>query len=203
MRATLELWLVRHGETPRSRDGLLAGWVDTPLTRRGVHEARALRPLLAGQDFDGVWASDLRRAVRTAREAWGEPRRDRRLREISFGELEGPGDAGTRSRSRPGSFPGFSAPAGETLDDLAARVHLFIASLPTGRHLVFTHGGVVRLLTRAVGLDEFLPTGSVAVVDWTARSSSSFAPRTARSDRSRRSQGTVDGRSSANRSTSR
>jgi len=167
----LELWLVRHGETPRSRDGRTAGWVDTPLTRRGVAEAQALRPVLAGRRYDGVWASDLRRALRTAREAWGEPRRDRRLRELCFGELEG-----RRWECLPPAvktallnFEGFAPPGGETLVQLRHRVLAFLGSLPAGRHLLFTHGGVVRTLTHEAGLDEFLPTGSLIVLDWDAR----------------------------------
>ncbi len=171
MPAPLTLWLVRHGETPRSRDGRLAGWVDTPLTARGEAEARRLRPFLEGERFDGVWSSDLRRAVRTARLAWGEPRRDALLREISFGALEGrlwqaldPALADALRR-----FEGFSAPGGESLADLSRRVTGFIGSLPPGRHLLFTHGGVIRFLTRRAGHDGFLPTGSVAALDWNAR----------------------------------
>ncbi len=76
-----ELWLVRHGETPASLARKLAGWEDVPLTAHGEEQARALRPALEGERFDGVWCSDLQRAVRTARLACTEePRRDRRLR---------------------------------------------------------------------------------------------------------------------------
>jgi len=53
----LELWLVRHGETLASRDGVLAGWADVPLTPRGVAQAEAVRPALEGEGFDGVWCS--------------------------------------------------------------------------------------------------------------------------------------------------
>src|SRR5512139_2756474 len=84
-----ELWLVRHGETPASRGRTLAGWTDVPLTEHGEEQASALRPLLVAEPFDGVWSSDLRRAVTTARLAWGEPRQDARLREMGFGSLEG------------------------------------------------------------------------------------------------------------------
>jgi probable phosphoglycerate mutase len=87
----LELWLVRHGETAASRDGTLAGWINVPLTERGLDQARAIRPVLEGENFTAVWSSDLDRAVTTARLAWGEPRVEPRLREINFGELEGRG----------------------------------------------------------------------------------------------------------------
>jgi probable phosphoglycerate mutase len=166
-----ELWLVRHGETPASRGRTLAGWADLPLTEHGEAQARALRPVLAGERFDAVWSSDLVRAVLTARLAWGEPRQDRRLRELSFGELEGQPwetmDAAWQEALA--LFEGFAAPGGETFDDLRARVLSFLDDLLPGRHLVFTHGGVVRLLSREFGEDQFVPTGTLLVVDWDAR----------------------------------
>ncbi len=166
-----ELWLVRHGETPASRGRSLAGWTDVPLTGHGEDQASALRPLLAGERFDGVWSSDLRRAVTTARLAWGEPRRDERLREMSFGELEGlPWETlEPRVQESLVRFEGFEAPGGESFDALRARVLSFVDNLGPGRHLLFTHGGVVRLLSREVGEDHFVPTGTLLVVDWEAR----------------------------------
>lgn len=166
-----ELWLVRHGETPASRGRTLAGWVDVPLTERGEAQAAALRPVLADQRFDGVWSSDLVRAVTTARLAWGEPVRDRRLREISFGALEGVGYMAMDEDARDAlmRFEGFMAPGGESFEDLRARVLSFVDDLPPGRHALFTHGGVVRLLAREVGEDRFVPTGTLLVVDWDSR----------------------------------
>jgi probable phosphoglycerate mutase len=168
---TQELWLVRHGETPASRDRTLAGWTNVPLTEEGERQATALRPRLAGQRFDSVWASDLERALRTARLAWGEPRQDARLREMSFGELEGRSWDALRPEEREvvARFSGFTAPGGESFDTLRARVLSFVDSLGPGRHLLFTHGGVVRLLSREAGVDSFVPTGTLLVVDWQAR----------------------------------
>jgi len=104
----------------------------------------------------------------TARLAWGRAQADRRLRELSFGGLEG-----LRWTALPRplkesllGWDDFHPPGGESLDELSARVHDFLATLGAGRHLVFTHGGVVRLLTRQLGVDEFQPTGTLVVVDW-------------------------------------
>ncbi len=167
----LHLWLVRHGETTHSRDGFLAGWADIPLTERGEAQAEAVRPLLAGETFTGVWSSDLQRAVRTALTAWGPALADPRLREINFGQLEGARwdtlDAVYKKALV--DFDGFHPPGGETLDDLRRRVAGFLAELHPGTHLIFTHGGVIRTLTREVGEDEFVPTGTVVVLDWTRR----------------------------------
>lgn len=165
------LWLVRHGETVRSRDLLLAGWSDIPLTERGEEEARALAPQLAGRRFETVTASDLQRALATARLAWGVPAVDPRLREVSFGELEGHPWETLQEEHRQGlyRFRGFAFPGGETEQELTSRVHAFVAELPEGAHLIFTHGGVVRLLAREAGADTFPPTGSITVLDWSAR----------------------------------
>jgi len=166
-----ELWLVRHGETPASLGRTLAGWADVPLTGRGEEQARALRPVLEDERFEGIWSSDLSRAVATARLAWGEPRQDARLREMSFGSLEGQPWETLDARLQEGlaRFEGFAAPGGESFDALRSRVLAFVDGLEPGRHLVFTHGGVVRLLSREVGEDHFVPTGTLLVVDWEDR----------------------------------
>jgi len=163
-----ELWLVRHGETPASRGRTLAGWIDVPLTPRGEEEAASLRPVLEGESFDGVWSSDLRRAITTARLAWGEPRPDPRLREIHFGALEGLAYETMNREWLKGlmRFEGFEAPEGESFGQLRQRVMSFVDDLPPGRHLLFTHGGVVRLIAREAGEDRFVPTGTLLVIDW-------------------------------------
>jgi 2,3-bisphosphoglycerate-dependent phosphoglycerate mutase len=167
----LELWLVRHGETPASRAQILAGWTDVPLTEVGEREARTLRPVLARVTFEGVWSSDLRRTIATARLAWGEPRQDARLREIHFGELEGLHWPALEDSHRVAleTSQGFATEHGETFERVRARVVAFLAELPPGRHLLFTHGGIVRLLSRDAGEDQFVPTGTLLALDWTAK----------------------------------
>jgi len=167
----LHLWLVRHGETPASRDGFLAGWSNVPLTEIGEAQASALRAVLAAESFTSVWSSDLDRTVATARLAYGEATADRRLREIHFGDLEGRPWRQIESHHQQAllAFEGFQAPGGESIDDLRARVMAFVADLRPGRHLVFTHGVVIALLTREVGQKELVPTGTLRVLDWTNR----------------------------------
>jgi probable phosphoglycerate mutase len=170
-RPDVELWLVRHGETPASRERRLAGWTNVCLTEEGERQALALRPRLAGRSFESVWSSDLERARRTAALAWGEVPCDVRLREMSFGTLEGRSWDGldVTIQETMIRFVDFTPPGGESFGALRERVLGFVAGLAPGRHLLFTHGGVVRLLSREVGEDRFVATGTLLVIDWSAR----------------------------------
>ncbi len=169
MKQMLELWLVRHGETTSNSNGLLAGWSDVPLTSRGEEQAKLLRPELEGESFVAVWSSDLERAVTTARLAYGEPTPNKSLREINFGDLEGLRWDKIDTEYQAGllSFKDFNAPGGEALEAFEARVHMFLDALPDGRHLIFTHGGVIRMLTRDLSLDRFVLNGTLVAIDWT------------------------------------
>lgn len=168
----LELWLVRHGETVYGAEGRIAGWADTPLSERGREEARRLAPKLDWVTFDSVWCSDLVRTKQTAALAWGEAKPSPLLREISFGSIEGhywdhlePDVAAGLNR-----FRDFHPPEGESVDQVSERLSRFLATLSPGRHLIFAHGGVIRILTRDLGLDYFIPTGSLVGVEWNHQS---------------------------------
>jgi probable phosphoglycerate mutase len=172
MSRSVEIWLVRHGETTANAANVLSGWSDVPLTPKGEDQARALKPLLAGHRFDGVWSSDLRRAIATAELATGAaPRTDARLREMCFGEFEARPWAEIDALLREDllAFVSFSAPGGEDLVAFKARVIDFANRLDPGRHLVFTHGGAIRALTMDLGEDRFLPNGGLCALDWTRR----------------------------------
>jgi probable phosphoglycerate mutase len=170
--APVELWLVRHGESTFNAEGRYAGWSDPALTEAGEAMARALRPRLAEVEFDGIWRSDRIRTRETARLAgFPDARVDERLREIDFGELEGLTyeQAGEDWRHRLRSFADFQAPGGESTRDLQERVESFLADLPAGRHLVFSHGGWIRCVIAACGDDRFPDKAEIVRVDWTAR----------------------------------
>lgn len=168
MNAPLELWLVRHGETIANADKRISGWTDVPLSNNGKIQAKGVAPLLQGNRFDGVWASDLQRAVHTAQIAYGDPVVDNRLREMHFGELENE----TWESADPVhtkallDFVEFSAPGGENLVGFRARLVNFIDTLCRGRHLIFTHGGVIRMLTNDLGHDRFVKNASLVRLDW-------------------------------------
>lgn len=167
----VELWLIRHGETVWNALGKISGWVDVELSELGQNQARALRSMLAEEVFDSVWSSDLGRARHTAQLAHSTPREDRRLREIDFGLLEGLvwGEIPEPAQSAVLAFEENCAPEGELISAFEARVFEFLNHLPPGRHLLFVHGGLIRVVLRQVNADQFVPSTSIAAVNWTGR----------------------------------
>jgi len=162
---------VRHGETDWTAAGRLSGWRDVELNSVGRDQARGVRGRLAEREYAGVWSSDLRRASETAHLAYGPPVLDPRLREIDFGALEGMRWAELSADRQRGllDFDGFAAPGGESVDDLRDRVLDFVSSLARGHHLLFTHGGVIRLLLREAASDERVGPGMVVPIDLFSR----------------------------------
>lgn len=151
-----EFWLIRHGETEWNVQKRFQGHLDIPLSPRGIGQAFRLAERLARsqQDFDGLYASDLRRARETAEplaQVLGLPlKTSPLLREIHVGELAGLTRQEAEARFplffRQAAFDPWNArrPGGESMADLAERFQAFVESLPPGRHLLVTHGGVIR-----------------------------------------------------------
>jgi 2,3-bisphosphoglycerate-dependent phosphoglycerate mutase len=92
------LVLLRHGESVWNAENLFTGWVDVPLSEKGVGEARRGGELLRAADVlpDVVHTSLMRRAITTANLAldaadrhWIPVRRDWRLNERHYGALQG------------------------------------------------------------------------------------------------------------------
>ncbi len=165
------VWLVRHGETDWNTEGRFQGWTDVPLNETGRAQAERLGNVLANTEFDGVWSSDLTRAADTARIAIGEPVIDQRLRELDFGDLEGAiwDELDGEIRSALKEFESFQSPGGESGAAFVERVFDFLDDLDPGRHVVFAHGGVIRLIGRECGADGFPSHAEIVKVDWTRR----------------------------------
>ncbi|GMA55868.1 hypothetical protein GCM10025858_03710 [Alicyclobacillus sacchari] len=89
----MEIWLVRHGETDWNAQGRVQGWTDVPLNAEGRRQASLLAQCLKSISFEHIYASDLSRALDTARivaDAVGAPVTPLAcLREHRFGQAEG------------------------------------------------------------------------------------------------------------------
>ena len=155
------LVLVRHGETEYNRDERWQGsGSDSPLTERGMEQARTAARSLAGVLFDALYASSLVRAVETAHVLAGalglEVRVDDGLRELAHGSWEGKTmeevldswpEEHAALESDPWNVP---RPGGESYRELAERLwpvlDRFADRHAGGRVLVVTHGGPIRLV---------------------------------------------------------
>jgi 2,3-bisphosphoglycerate-dependent phosphoglycerate mutase len=99
--------LLRHGESTWNRENRFTGWMDVPLSAKGLEEAAEAgrRLAAAGFTFDRAYTSYLKRAVKTlwlALEAmdlmWIPVTGDWRLNERHYGALTGLDKAETAAR---------------------------------------------------------------------------------------------------------
>ncbi len=157
---------IRHGETAWNVEARIQGHLDLPLNDTGREQARRLARALAGRGpIDAIYASDLSRALDTARavaDATGAPLATRPgLRERCFGALQGrsfaeisaadPEQAERWRRRDPEWTP--PGAGGESLIVFRQRVLAAVEAL-AAPHVgatiaLFTHGGVLDVLYRA------------------------------------------------------
>jgi alpha-ribazole phosphatase/probable phosphoglycerate mutase len=81
-----------HGTTKDNEQGLATGWLGGELSELGLKQARDLGVIVANQQFDVVFCSDLRRAVDSAQLGFGDKYeiiQDKRLRECNYGDFNG------------------------------------------------------------------------------------------------------------------
>ena len=102
-----QLVLVRHGESTWNKENRFTGWTDVDLSEKGVAEAQECGEVLKreGYQFDMVYTSVLRRAIKTANIAldvmdllWLPVERTWRLNERHYGALQGLNKAETAAK---------------------------------------------------------------------------------------------------------
>lgn len=155
--AACELVAIRHGETVWNTQGLQQGQLNSDLTDLGRAQAKALAGRLGGEPFDGLYSSDLGRALETARiiaERVGlDVETDPRLRERDLGILQGISlrqfeqeHPHEYARFRSGD-PDYVIPTGESARQRHERCVACATELaarhPGQRILIVTHGGIL------------------------------------------------------------
>ena len=161
----MELYIARHGETEANAQRRWQGQgMDTPLTPKGISQAKALGESLEGIEFDAIYSSPLNRAMDTTRIVFkdqnlfeGRGVADKRLAEIALGDAEG----SVYSDGEDAEFPqifhelfydteDYTPPRnGETLPDMLKRVDSFleeIAKKPYKKVFALAHGYVLRVV---------------------------------------------------------
>ncbi|WP_455378414.1 2,3-bisphosphoglycerate-dependent phosphoglycerate mutase [Petrachloros mirabilis] len=129
------LVLLRHGESQWNLENRFTGWVDVPLSPRGIQEARNAGEKLRGFTFDRAFTSVLTRANETLRlvletihQSNIPVEKDKSLNERMYGELQGLNKAETAKKygdeqvkiwRRSFDVP---PPGGESLKETAERV---------------------------------------------------------------------------------
>lgn len=180
------LVLLRHGESQWNLENRFTGWVDVPLTPRGIQEAKNAGEKLRGFTFDRAFTSVLERAnetLRLALDVIGQPKipieRDKALNERMYGELQGLdkaetakkyGEAQVKIWRRSYDVP---PPGGESLKDTAERVLPYYEQtikpylLKGETILIAAHGNSLRALimeleqlSREQVLELNIPTGA-------------------------------------------
>ena len=153
------LFLVRHGETPWTREKRYQGWTDTELSEFGRRQAEKLAERFSGQGIHKIYASNLLRARETA-EVIGtslgkKVHSDPRLREIGFGKWEGKTGAQLIKEKDP-AFSKWSKsleidpPGGENMAAFRSRVRSFARHVLTKdknkKVLIVGHGGSLKMM---------------------------------------------------------
>lgn len=160
--APTRLCFVRHGETEWNAGRRIQGQIDIPLSALGHAQARATGNTLSDEGFAALYSSDLERARQTAEATAHLAHLPLQLlpglRERHYGVFQGLTHEEAAQR-HPADYarhlardPRFAPAGGESLLDLAARLHETIDAI-VRRHAgeavaLFTHGGVLDILHR-------------------------------------------------------
>ena len=160
------IWLVRHGATEWNLDKRAQGQADIALTDLGHTQAKELAVALSSFTLDAVIASDLVRAIDTARplaqEQGLEVQTDPAFREIDQGEWTGLSTAEIRQRwpDRWGPARHYSArPGGESPMQVRTRalagLKRWVKEHPGRTIAIVSHGGTIRwIVAEALGYDD-------------------------------------------------
>lgn len=166
----LQVYLVRHGETEWNAARRIQGQSDSPLTAKGLFQARQVAERVCKEGITHVITSDLGRTRHTAQiiaDACGcEVIEEPRLRELHMGVLEERILDGLteqeevwRKQMVDGSPKG-RIPEGETMTELATRMRAALDScleLPEGsKPLLVSHGiALGSLISTILGLPAY------------------------------------------------
>jgi 2,3-bisphosphoglycerate-dependent phosphoglycerate mutase len=128
------LVLLRHGESQWNLENRFTGWVDVPLSPKGIEEARQAGEKLRGYTFTRAFTSVLTRANETLRivlETIGQTNipieKDKALNERMYGDLQGLNKAETAKKYGDAQVKiwrrsyDVKPPGGESLKDTAER----------------------------------------------------------------------------------
>ncbi|MFN0140229.1 MAG: histidine phosphatase family protein [Pyrinomonadaceae bacterium] len=155
------LYLIRHGQSDGNAEGRFGGHGPTPLSKLGVEQAERTAKLLAKEEINAIYSSDLLRAVQTA-----EPlaelldlkiNKSAAFRERNVGVLEGLTFDECKEKYPRDYYAlvhrhvNYAITGGESYRQLLRRVSSELRSIlrkhPHERVAIFSHTGVLCYLT--------------------------------------------------------
>ena len=164
---TMNLYIIRHGQTKWNKEEVFRGTKDIPLNDVGMQEATALGEYLKDTHFDAIYTSPLSRATQTA-EALGravslDPVEEPNLIDLNFGTWQGVSHEEVKKkysdlyRTWINTPEKAHFPEGESLQEVLNRVDTLMETL-LGKHIgqtiaLVSHRVVCKvLICRLLGL---------------------------------------------------
>lgn len=149
-------YLMRHGQTLFNVQNRIQGWCDSPLTEKGIQDAKSVRDYFDrhGMTFDYYYCTTTERASDTLELATGQMdyKRIKGLKEFHFGSFEGQPESLHPKTKLAGHFGDHYAQfGGETQDQFVERI------VTTAKELVERHrGSKILAVSHAGALMTFL-----------------------------------------------
>jgi broad specificity phosphatase PhoE len=157
----MRLILVRHGETPANKTGIIIGYSNEELNDTGLAQAKLLGDRLSLEKIDIAYVSDLVRTKQTATEILSHHPNTKLiesdiLREKHAGKMQG--QPKTKNREHKHLFETYKPEGGESFLEAQQRITKFYNEIVEKHYgktvLVVSHGGILgTLFVHLMGLD--------------------------------------------------
>jgi probable phosphoglycerate mutase len=156
----LKLYIVRHGETEFNVQKRMQGRLDSPLTQRGVDNARALARQMENVTFEKIYSSPSPRAYKTAELIKGERdiqiQIEDELREMNLADWEGKSkeeleqlypEENDKFWNKPQLFKPIGGESFQQVQDrVVEAINKLISKNSDGNILIVTHSVVIKTL---------------------------------------------------------
>ena len=175
----VRLYITRHGETKWNTEKRLQGWLNSPLTEKGILQGNLLHNAVKMYKISKIYSSPSERALKTAKAARGnldiEIEIMDELKEMNMGNWEGKTLTEIKEKE-PENFENywtkphlFVKNSGEDFTDLLMRTKKAVARILKDNHegdiLIVTHGVTLKSLLSEFTEEDFYKFWTRPVVD--------------------------------------
>ncbi len=134
-----------HATSIDNEKKLASGWLDPPLSEKGIEQAKELGQRYKGENLRIIYVSDLKRSYQIAKLAFDHLAipivQDRRLREWNYGEWNG--EAVEKIEGLKKNYIQLPFPGGESLEQVVCRFQLFNEEhLKQGNIMIIGHRAI-------------------------------------------------------------